>query len=232
MWASLDRGEEKVESALSFLAELAKKFHINLVGGSFHRWESETNVHCNICYIFNREGDVIGSYRKRKPFDREIKYGVAAGDAPGIFDIEGFQVGILICADLWYPELCRELIDSVDILCVPAESVVRERKYRDYGRGLWHALALTRSQENSIMTVVADHSVSDNTPFTSGGASITDPSRSIDTPGLELIHQTVPEGAPGYLTAEYDRRRMRLFRRYRRQRGLLPHAIKQDEFYG
>ncbi len=224
MWSDYQGLSSKNEKALLFLQGLAEDLNIYLIGGSFHRLDKSDNALYNTCHIIDRLGEIIGCYHKRKLFDKELKKHVKAGINNVVLEIEGWRVGVLICADLWYPELCREMMDKIDILCVPAESVVRNAEYIDYGRGLWHALALTRAQENAIVTVISDHAASNGNPCVSGGSSITDPSLGYDTDDLKIIRKTIPDGANGYLLTEIDRERLNSFRRYRVERGLLPIA--------
>lgn len=209
-------------AALEFLQETAAEFEIILVGGSFHHLDQNNGRYLNSCYIIDSSGNIAGEYHKRKLFDREIHHRVTPGDQNTIIDIGGWKIGILICADLWYPELCREMEGEIDVLAVPAQSIVRSPDYQEYGRKLWHSLALTRSQENSIVVAVSDHSASMNTPFACGGASICDPSASMSENTIESIQLTIDDGSAGFIKTIVDRESLDQFRKYRRQRGLLP----------
>lgn len=212
--------EEAAHTAREFLQSLARSLSVNLVGGSFHRFDPHSESYFNICYIVDRKGTIIGSYRKQHPFDRELKYGVEAGSKSEIFEIEGWKVGVLICADLWYPETASAFRRQVDIIAVPSQSVVRSREYQRYGRELWEALALTRAQENAAVTAVADHPALSREPFCSGAASICDPSMGFVTQDLSLINRRLSGGSPGSITAELDYGRLSEFRRYRAGRGM------------
>ncbi|MBC8277815.1 MAG: carbon-nitrogen hydrolase family protein [FCB group bacterium] len=207
---------------LEFLTDLAAENNAFLIGGSFHRLDKPSGHTYNSCFIFDRSGKIIGEYRKRKLFDREIHDGVTPGEKITVFDLDGWKIGVLICADLWYPELCRELAGQIDILGVPAQSVVRNPAYQAYGRKLWHALALTRSQENSLVVAVADHAVGENTPLACGGASLCDPSASLSENTINLIQIYLENGASGFINAAVDKNSLDTFRKYRQQRGLLP----------
>ena len=222
MWGSEAGKERDPAPIIDFLADLAKTYSSFLIGGSFHRLDISSNEYFNTCFVFNRQGEIIGSYSKRKLYDRELKFGVSPGVEPGIFEIEEWRVGILICADLWYPELSRAIIERVDIIAVPAQSVVRNSAYQKYGRYLWHALALTRAQENAVVTLTADHPALPRKPFCSGGYSICDPSMSMETSEMDRIQLKDSRGEPGFLIAMLDYRRLSTFRQYRADRGLLP----------
>jgi len=222
MWGSEAGIERDPAPIIDFLADLAITYSSYIIGGSFHRLNEITGEYFNTCFVFDRQGEIIGSYSKRKLYDRELKFGVTPGGEPGIFNIEEWRVGILICADLWYPELSRALMERVDIIAVPAQSVVRNSAYQEYGRYLWHALALTRAQENAVITMVADHPALPRKPYCAGGYSICDPSMSVETSDMNKIQLKDCQGMPGFIVAKLDHHRLSTFRQYRADRGLLP----------
>jgi len=221
LWGPNRKRQNNPEVIIEFLRDLARKYRCNLIGGSFHH-HHKSGKYLNTCYIFNREGNLLGEYYKRELFHREIEQGVDRGDRSTVVEIEGWRIGVLICADLWYPELCRELLDKTDIIAVPVQSVVRNAAYQVYGRRVWHALAMTRSQENSIIVMAADHPALNRFPYAGGGSSICDPSAAGEESGMANIQLILDEGKAGAITAEVDKTKLEEFRRYRRSRGLLP----------
>jgi predicted amidohydrolase len=222
LWSPYKAQRQNLTLILDFFQEISSSFSIYLIGGSFHHFDHNNNCYFNTCFIYNRQGELISSYRKRKLFGRELKLGITPGECPCIFEIEGWRIGVLICADLWYPELARELWNKIDILAVPAQSVVRNQTYQTYGRRLWHALALTRAQENVCICAVSDHPALPQNPFHSGAASICDPSRALETNNIDEIQLTLSQGSPGILKMEIEHQRLLQFRQYRAQRGLIP----------
>ena len=117
-----------------WLKSLARKYHINIVGGSF-ACRSEQDCVCkddknininpfNICYVIDREGRIVGSYKKIHLFDAfNIKESdeFSAGDKLGIFDLDIGRIGVWICYDSRFPEIARALSRSgVDLCCVAA----------------------------------------------------------------------------------------------------------------
>jgi len=216
------------QSSRSFLSALAVKHETCVIGGSVE-WRAPNGRLYNTTFVYDRSGREVGSYHKRMLFGREAERR-AVGDSEGIFELEGWRVGVLNCADCWHPELARELLHRVDLICVPAETVVPQREHMIYARTLWHNLAFTRAEENSTPLVVADwaagalnREVVDDDPerdrCTYGAATIVDPSM---RPDLNRIQQTIEAGDPGELTAELNWERLVEFRAYRRRVGLLP----------
>jgi predicted amidohydrolase len=127
------------QRARQFLAELAGSSHAHVVGGTVGYQDSQGR-NWNACFVVDRRGRQVGCYRKQRLFGAERQVRVA-GQEPGLFDLDGLRVAVLICADLWFPELLRPLIDRADVLCVPAKTTVPARRHVPYARRLWHSLA-------------------------------------------------------------------------------------------
>jgi apolipoprotein N-acyltransferase len=85
----------------------------------------------NSAYVLDQDGDVRGSYDKRRlvPFAEydplaagapaadagELRY--AAGGTPGVLDAAGLRLGTLICYEILFPELVRDTVrNGADVL--------------------------------------------------------------------------------------------------------------------
>ena len=101
----------KNESAVEFLSYLAKKYNVNIVGGSYIR--KIDNEYRNTCPIIDRSGTLCAMYDKIHLYspDGEAK-AVASGNTPLIVSIEGLKIGLSICYDIRFPELFRSYITS------------------------------------------------------------------------------------------------------------------------
>jgi predicted amidohydrolase len=170
--------------------------------------------------VYDRTGQELGRYDKRRLFGFERRRNVQPGERALVVPLDGIPCGVLICADLWFPEQVRELAATADLLCVPAQTTIRAESQPAYARMLWQTLAMTRAQENVLAVAVCDQAASSRAPFRCGGvASITDPSAEADP---AAIQRTLEDGGAGYLIATIDVPRLRRFRAYRRENGLLP----------
>jgi predicted amidohydrolase len=216
--------------ARQFLAELARSSRAHVVGGTVGYQDSQGR-HYNACFVVDRRGRQVGCYRKQRLFGAERQVRVAGRD-PGLFVLDGLRVAVLICADLWFPELLRPIIDRADVLCVPAKTTVPARQNIAYARRLWHGLALTRAMENGLPVFVADWAQARHPPapldaslgrnrahYTSAAACICDPG---GRPDVARVHRTLPGGRPGVLVHPLDLDAVARFRDYRRRVGLLP----------
>ncbi|MEA3337222.1 MAG: carbon-nitrogen hydrolase family protein [Chloroflexota bacterium] len=210
------------QEAQDFASGLARSCQLNLVAGSVERWDFAESTRRNTAVVYDRQGVEAGRYDKRKLFRFEHQRGVSPGQESLRVHLEGIGVGVLICADLWHPELIREWAGSIDVLCVPSQTAIRPESSSEYARLLWRNLAMTRAQENVIALAVSDHAATSQSPYRVGGvASITDPSAEPDLSAIQLI---LDKGVDGYLIRTVELDRLAQFRQYRRQNGLLPEA--------
>ena len=125
-------GEHEHGMFEEWLSQCAKKFHANIIGGSYavrpeenRKTEEEVlkKVY-NRCLVMHREGESIGYYDKIHLFDA---FGVKEsdifipGNELGLFQLDIGKVGVWICYDTRFPEIARALrAKGAEILCVPA----------------------------------------------------------------------------------------------------------------
>jgi predicted amidohydrolase len=203
--------------------ELTSNFEINLFAGSAavnvdDKWK-------NRCYFISSEGK-IQFYDKQKLFNYEKKLTFSPGGGSSIFTLPGGErCQILICSDLWYPELIREFLSNLpDIVVVPAMSVVPKENLIGYGEWLWHSLATTRSRENVVPVVVSDWAVQ---PFgeswTCGASCILNPSiKWTSTAEFDEAFITLHKKQNGPISTSVSLQEIYDYREYRKKTGLLP----------
>jgi predicted amidohydrolase len=206
------------DAARDFVAALARDVRAHIVGGSVACRRSSGQV-VNACFVADRRGRIVGEYLKRRLFATELVTRIA-GESPGIFDLDGLRVGVLICSDLWYPDLARELCGRVDLVCVPSKTTVRSADSVLYARTLWWSLAMTRAVENVLPVAVSDwcnkaHAMH----HTAGAASLNDPA---GRPDVARVQQRIQDGAAGFLMGRVDLDAVGQIRKYRQSVGLLP----------
>jgi predicted amidohydrolase len=92
-----------------------------LIGGSIIEQEGD-NLY-NTSVIFNRSGDIAAKYRKIHlfaPFEEDLY--LMPGDKTVVIDTEICRIGVIICYDLRFPELFKELANAgAKIVFVVAE---------------------------------------------------------------------------------------------------------------
>ncbi len=97
-----------LKSATQNIMDLAAKLDVWVVLGSSHRLTAPNKPH-NSLYLISPEGKLAGRYDKR--FCTTLDFdNYTPGDHFVHFDINGVRCSLLICFDLRFPELYRELV--------------------------------------------------------------------------------------------------------------------------
>ena len=104
----------------------AKKYRVWLIPGSMY--ESSDNNIFNSTPVFSSKGKLMGNYRKRYPWRPYEK--TTPGKEPFVFSIDGMgTIGIMICYDIWFPEVARDLVHlGAELIIVPTMTTTGDRK--------------------------------------------------------------------------------------------------------
>lgn len=147
-----------------FLSSLAKKYGVNLVGGSVAIRRGED--YFNTSFVFDRHGKKIAAYDKIHLFSpaHENTF-FQHGSQLTSFKLDGINCGLAICYDLRFPEQIRRLaLQNIDILFLPAAWPVERLAH-------WQILNTARAIENQIF-VAAINGVGTFQHFQLGGHSL------------------------------------------------------------
>ncbi len=158
------------------MKNLAKEYKVNLIPGSFAEKVSENKI-CNVVLTINRDGEIIGKYRKIHLFDaasyKESSY-VEPGDEICIVDTDFGKIGVMVCYDLRFPELARTMcIEGAEIIVCPSEFPVGQPlppRVDD-----WDILVKSTALTNLTYLITANQygAIHNDTPF--GRSCIVDP---------------------------------------------------------
>lgn len=100
-----------------FFGELAKKHDCYLVVGLPER---DGELVYNVAVLLGPEGDVAGKYRKVTLPREEIARGIAPGDEYPVFETRFGKVGMMICYDVFFPEVARRLSrNGAEVIALP-----------------------------------------------------------------------------------------------------------------
>jgi predicted amidohydrolase len=100
-----------------FLGEAARKHRLYLVAGLYER---DGKVVYNTSVLIGRDGKLIGKYRKVCLPREEIDGGITPGADYPVFDTDFGKVGMMICWDVHFPEVARELAArGAEVICMP-----------------------------------------------------------------------------------------------------------------
>jgi nitrilase len=163
-----------------FLAELARRHNIWLVGGSIPLAARDPGKLLNSCLVFDDQGRQVARYDKIHLFSfnrGDEHYDEAATIEPGdkvvTVDIpvgpNFYRMGLSICYDLRFPELFRAM-GNVDLLVIPAAFTDTT------GRAHWEMLLRARAVENQCYLLASAQGGQHPTGrLTHGNSMIIDP---------------------------------------------------------
>lgn len=108
------------------LARLSDELSTCVVAGTLVEPKDERLY--NTCLLFDR-GQEVSRYRKMHPVPGELQKGISEGQGTIVLDFDGVRVGLLICGDVFYPELFDQLREQeCDLVFIPTTSRLRERE--------------------------------------------------------------------------------------------------------
>lgn len=139
---------------IDFLASIAKKYNVNIIGGSFIRRVND-DLFYNTCPVINREGKLIATYDKMHLFSYygclEGSY-VENGRSLVLIELEGVKIGLSICYDIRFPEIYRAYAEKgADILINMAAWPMSRAIH-------WEALTKARAIENQCFMIAVTQS--------------------------------------------------------------------------
>lgn len=115
-------GEKLDSEFFNELSDCAKKYHVNIITGTYPMMKEDRLF--NTCLCIDRNGELIGDYSKSHLFDAfSVKESdsVDASDDLGIFEFDFGKVGIIICYELRFNELIKTLaLQGIDVLFAPS----------------------------------------------------------------------------------------------------------------
>jgi predicted amidohydrolase len=89
-----------------FLGQRAQRNHLYIVAGLLER---DGKAAFNTAVLIGRDGKLIGKYRKICLPHPESDGGLAPGSETPVFETDFGKIGMMICWDVSYPEIAREL---------------------------------------------------------------------------------------------------------------------------
>jgi predicted amidohydrolase len=104
--AYADVAEAVPGPSTEFLGECAKRNKAYVVAGVYER---DGKAIYNTAVLIGRDGRLVGRYRKVCLPREEIDGGITPGGEYPVFDTDFGRVGMMICWDVSYPEVAREL---------------------------------------------------------------------------------------------------------------------------
>ena len=106
---------------INFFQEQAKNYSINIIPGSFI--VKENNHYFNQTFIINKKGKIVLTHKKQKlvPFGFEGENVIPGNDDLKVVKIDEINVSVLICRELFYSYLFKELREKgAEIILIPS----------------------------------------------------------------------------------------------------------------
>ncbi len=132
-----------------FLEDVSRRCGIVLAGNVIEVCDED---YYNACMVFDC-GELAGVQRKVHLVENERRMGLRSGSGFTVFDTGVGRVGVLVCADILYPEACRVLgLMGADIIMNPVVSFQNADKLTAAAR---RSMYVTRAFDNSCFIIKA-----------------------------------------------------------------------------
>ena len=133
------------------LQGVARDLGVIVCVGTYERGP-ERGIVYNSSALIDRDGQVLGVYRKTHPFCSEIITGggwVTPGDTVTVCDTDLGRIGMIICFDGDYPELSRiQAVQGAEVICRPS-ALLRSAD-------IWEQTSRARAYDNHVYVVGAN----------------------------------------------------------------------------
>jgi predicted amidohydrolase len=137
-WKYVDAAEPIPGPSTQYFGELARQHNLYIVAGLLER---EGHLVYNTAALLAPDGSLAGKYRKVTLPAGEVELGLAPGDSYPVFPTRFGKLGIMICYDVFFPEVARQLaMRGAEVIAMPI-----------YGGNL--PLAAARAIDNHIYLV-------------------------------------------------------------------------------
>ncbi len=164
---SLPHASKPNEGAYLFLSKMAKDYHISITGSHL---ALKNFQHYNTSVFYDNSGNLVAEYDKIHLFRlmNEHQY-LQAGDASFVFDTSFAKCGMVICYDIRFPELMRNLaLNGAKIIFVSAAWPKVRLEH-------WKILLQARAIENQIFIAACNRTDTLHKQKLAGHSMIIDP---------------------------------------------------------
>ena len=167
-------GEGEEGKTVQVMSKLAKELGVYLFGGTVSELDGEEVY--NTCYVFNRQGKIIGKHRKKHLFDVNIQGRMAiresdvlsAGNKLTVVDTEFGKIGVAVCFDVRFAEefayMTKEM--GARAFIVPAAFNTTT------GPSFWEPIMRGRAIDNQVYMIACAPAQDKNAPYGAYGHSI------------------------------------------------------------
>lgn len=169
--------EKKNSKTLKSISKAAKDLNIYIIAGSIPELDGDKLY--NSSFIFNRNGDIIGSHRKMHLFDIDIPEKIrfkesetlSAGNQITVIDTELCKIGVAICYDIRFPELSRLMaLKGAELIVIPGAFNMTT------GPAHWETLIRGRAIDNQLYVAAVSPARNEKLSYVAyGNSMVADP---------------------------------------------------------
>jgi len=186
--------EETRKPAIQLLTQVSKDIDAYIVGGTV--FEKFRGNYYNTCLFLN-QGKILGKFRKMHLTDWEKKVGLNVGSTFKVFETEFCKIGILICADVFYPRTVRRLASlGAEVIFLPVSAS------RTHPPVKGHPLTIKRAEDNRVFILKNGNTRSNSR---GGNSAIISP--------WGILNQAKDEMNSKIISADLDINKLRKYRR-------------------
>ncbi len=194
-FAGSDHWETLRGPACALMSEMARR-HRMYVAGTVYNENPAIGRRYNAGVLYDRAGAVDGVYYKKHPYTPELYMGVTPGTEVPVFRTDFGTVGMMICYDSWFTDVCELLaLKGAEIVLFPCA-------------GYYRSLMPARAADNGVRIVTSclHRANGGRGVWDTSGADVTNPGadpsrRAGDEITFRNVHE-VPE--LGLLLVELD----------------------------
>ncbi|RLQ97108.1 carbon-nitrogen family hydrolase [Falsibacillus albus] len=171
-------GDPNGEQLKGFLKKCAKKFNVDIIGGSTA--QIKDSKFYNSLFAVDKNGQVVKEYSKLHLFKlMDEHHFLSSGRDHALFNLNGHTFASFICYDIRFPEWLRKhVLQGAEAIFVVAEWPLPRLNH-------WKTLLVARAIENQCYVVACNRSGDDPKNTFAGHSLIIDPWGEIIAEGSE-----------------------------------------------
>ena len=181
----LEAAETVQGEMCTLISQRAREYQAYIIY-NFH--EADQGEYYNTSVLFDRNGAVVGKYRKTHLTVSELEQGLIPGDAYPVFETDFGKIGMLICWDHYFSATSEKLVQNgAEMIFVSSAGDAAEK-------------CIARAMENGIYLAVCGWNTSENSKKNGWG-----PGRIVNPKG-EILADTSEKGKPAFACIDLNER--------------------------
>lgn len=222
----LDSGGNLPVSPIELLREKTRELGVYVAASDVEAHPTIPDTYYLCQKLIAPSGEIIGNHRRVQPDEPDLneylfggKRDFAPGDEPIVVDTELGNIGLLICSELFVPELCRiEMLMGAEIIVAPVNGLHQQSQFFHSPDppmwDTWKCISRCRAAENMVYVVVTQNMF---VPAFKGVGHIAGPEWML-----------AESDQPGIFTADLDMDRLRWLREHLFSWDMLNQATKAN----